>query len=223
MKAVWNGFAITLFVLVLVAWGGPEKQPGTLPAARESTTLANAVQPVELEATQPSGQAGINITQAQYDEALAKWRAAAISEYEIVVEYQAFSFYAGTFTLLVEGGEVVEVISFERGGRGAGTPLPNPADLKFLTIETAFARVGEALATKPWDINGSESKIPLDYMVEFDPALGYPSLLQVTALPNPISNLQISDADSSTRVLSVKKAGSVVIPGMPRTGAHSCP
>jgi hypothetical protein len=103
-----------------------------------------------------------------------------------------------------------------------GTPLPNPGDLKFLTIETLFTRIGEALATKPWDINGSESQIPLDYKVEFDPALGYPSLLQVAALPNPISNLQISDADSSIRVLSVKKAGSIV-PGMPRTGGHECP
>jgi hypothetical protein len=223
MKALWNGFAITLFVMVLVAWGGPAKQPGTLPAARESAILASAVQPAEIEVTQPGRQAGINITQAQYDEALAKWRAAAISEYEMVVEYQAFSFYAGTFTLRVKGGEVVEVISFERGGRSTGTPLPNPTDLKFLTVETAFARVGEALATKPWDTNGSESKIPLDYKVEFDPALGYPSLLQVTALPNPISGAQIADADSTIRVLSVKKAGSVVIPGMPRTGGHSCP
>ncbi len=223
MKALRNGFAISLLVLVLVACGGPANQPGTLPIAQEPTPLVSTVQPTETEAMQPGRQAGINITQAQYDEALAKWRAAGVSEYEMMAEYQAFSLYAGTLTLQVKGGEVVEVISFERGGRAAGTPIPNPADLNFLTIEALFERIGEALATKPWDIGGSEFGIPFDYQVEFDPTLGYPSLLQVTALPNPISGAQVADADSTTRVLSVKKVDAAVVPGMPRTGASSCP
>jgi hypothetical protein len=223
MKALRNVFAITLLVLVLAACGGPANQPGTLPVAQEPTPPASAAQPTETEAAQPDQQAGINITQAQYDEALAKWRAAGVSEYEMVAEYQAFALYAGTLTLRVKGGEVVEVISFERGGRATGTPIPNPGDLNFLTVEALFERIGEALATRPWDIGGSESGIPFDYQVEFDPTLGYPSLLQVVALPNPISGAQIADADSTVRVLSVKKLGEVVVPGMPRTGASSCP
>jgi hypothetical protein len=174
------------------------------------------------ETTPPAQQAGINITQAQYDEALAKWRAAGVGEYEMVVEYQAFSLYAGTLTLRVKGGEVVEVVNFERSGRAAGTPIPDLAQLNFLTVEALFEKVGSALAAKPWEVS-SESDIPLDYQVEFDPTLGYPTLVQITALPNPISGAQVADVDTTTRVLGVKNVGSSDVPGMPRSGAASYP
>jgi hypothetical protein len=180
----------------------------------------SAAQPTEI--TPPAQQAGINITQAQYDEALARWRAAGVGEYEMVAEYLAFSLYAGTLTLRVKGGEVVEIINFERGGRAVGTPLPDPKELKFLTVEALFERIGEALASKPWEVS-SESDIPLDYRIEFDPTLGYPTMLQITALPNPISGAQVADVDTTTRVLSVKKLGSSDVPGMPRVGAGPQP
>jgi uncharacterized protein DUF6174 len=220
MKTLRNIFAAVLPALILVACGPAATQPSAPAVTQESRPPASAAQPTEV--TPPVQQAGVNITQAQYDEALAKWRAAGAGEYEMVAEYQAFSLYAGTLTLRVKGGEVVEVINFERGGRAAGTPIPDLTQLNFLTVEALFEKIGEALATKPWEVS-SESDVPLDYKVEFDPTLGFPTLLQITALPNPISGAQVADVDTTTRVLSVKKQGSSDVPGMPRSGAEPQP
>ncbi|HEX9988912.1 MAG TPA: DUF6174 domain-containing protein [Chloroflexia bacterium] len=220
MKTLRNVLAAILPVLVLAACGPAATQPSAPAVIQEPSPSVSVAQPTET--TPPAQQAGINITQAQYDEALAKWRAAGVGEYEMVVEYQAFSLYAGTLTLRVKGGEVVEVVNFERSGRAAGTPIPDLAQLNFLTVEALFEKVGSALAAKPWEVS-SESDIPLDYQVEFDPTLGYPTLVQITALPNPISGAQVADVDTTTRVLGVKNVGSSDVPGMPRSGAASYP
>ncbi|HYO48593.1 MAG TPA: DUF6174 domain-containing protein [Chloroflexia bacterium] len=220
MKTLRNIFAAVLPVLILAACGPAATQPSAPAVTQEPSPSVSVAQPTEIP--QPAQQAGINITQAQYDEALAKWRASGVGEYEMVAEYQAFSLYAGTLTLRVKGGEVVEVINFERGGRAAGTPIPDLTQLKFLTVEALFEKIGEALAMRPWEVS-SESDVPLDYKVEFDPTLGFPTLLQITALPNPISGAQVADVDTTTRVLSVKKLGSSDTPGMPRSGAEPQP
>ena len=220
MKTVRKILAAILPVLLLAACGPAATQPNPPAVTQEPSPSASVAQPTET--TPPAQQAGINITQAQYNEALAKWRAAGVGEYEMVAEHQAFSLYAGTLTLRVKGGEVVEIVNFERGGRAAGTPIPDLTQLKFLTVEALFEKIGEALASKPWDVS-SASDIPLDYKVEFDPTLGYPTLVQITALPNPISGAQVADVDTTTRVLSVKKLGSSDTPGMPRSGAEPQP
>lgn len=220
MKTLRNFLAAVLPMLLLAACGPAATQPSAPAVTQEPSPSVSVAQPTEIP--QPAQQAGINITQAQYDEALAKWRAAGVGEYEMVAEYQAFSLYAGTLTLRVEGGEVVEVINFERGGRAAGTPIPDLTQLNFLTVEALFEKVGEALASTPWEVS-SESDIPLDYQVEFDSTLGYPTLVQITALPNPISGAQVADVDTTTRVLSVKKLGPSDAPGMPRSGAEPQP
>ncbi len=159
-----------------------------------------------------------NFTRADYEAALAKWRAQDAAEYRIDVTYQAFSLWGGPWRLTVArdaGREfVTKVERLDNADRGNVTA----EDLQLLTIGGIFEKIDEALRKVE---NPSPDETPYDYNVSFHPTLGYP----VSFTAKPQSNL-IADADYAYSVQSViiLQTGTYtpppggVVPGMPSTG-----
>ena len=185
------------------------------PRVHVSEALTKGRLAVQQQPTEP----GINISRQEYEQALAKWSARGGTEYVMVVEFMAFSPYSGLWQIHVSG-EQVRTVSFTRASGEQVDPVPQALDFqKEWTVERQFAAIGRALDEEPWDVGSSESEIPFDYRVSFDDNLGYPTLLQVTAAPNPNSGSQIADADYSIKSSGLKVLPSgVPIPGMPTTG-----
>lgn len=159
----------------------------------------------------------INITRAQWADALAKWRSQGIEDYEAVVNLGVFSSTDGRYTLRVRGDDI-QAIKFLQYGHHPVTPVPGSTEsLRPLTIESQFRAIEHALDTRPWNVGESKDDFPFAYYVEFDPILGYPRKLNVNALPNPNTGRMIEDAFYSieTESLKVLKRN---LPGMPRTG-----
>lgn len=147
----------------------------------------------------PPPAPGINVTRQEYDAALAKWQAAGIEEYEIVVSYsQVYSNRSGTWTLRVKGGDI-EVINRLRDGVPT-TPEPDMSGdmLKFLTVDAMFARIMGVLGDpNQGKITIGDNSYETEYKVTFDSTLGYPQLFAVYPI-------YITDNDSYTRVQSLK-------------------
>jgi hypothetical protein len=159
-----------------------------------------------------------NFTRADYEAALAKWRAQNAAEYRIDVTFEAFSLYRGPWRLTVaQVGGKESVTGFERPD-GSERPIITAQDLERMTVGGLFAQIEEALQ-KVEHPNADET--PFDYNVSFHPTLGYP----VSFTAKPQSNL-IADADYAYSVQSVTilQTGTYtpppggVIPGMPSTG-----
>jgi hypothetical protein len=140
----------------------------------------------------------INITRQEYESALAKWQAAGIQKYEMVVRYsRVYSDISGTWTLRVSG-ENVEVVNRLRDGVPT-TPKPHETAnaLKFLIVGSMFSQIKEILddpAQASISIGGQRFEVA--YHVEFDDSLGCPKSLVI----NP---LNITDNDSLTVVESL--------------------
>src|SRR5439155_23235467 len=88
---------------------------------------------------------GINVGKPQLDQALAKWRSQGIEVYEMEVQHNSLSPWAGMWTLRVsDRGGTVEIVSYAgrvpSGGSGVpSTPALPPDTVKFLTVEQEFA------------------------------------------------------------------------------------
>lgn len=140
---------------------------------------------------------GINITQADYDAALAKWKALNVQEYNIVVDYSAFALTAGTWDLNVTHS-AIKPNSFQRGG----TPTPPPAvdnqALFLLTVDGLFNEVSRALQSQQ-----SDETYLFRYEIQFDPDKGYPTHFSARNVPNPTTGNQVADADFSIIVKSL--------------------
>lgn len=183
------------------AWG---KKSNNQPAAANAVTM-------QAETPVASSRPVLNITREEYEGALAKWKAQGAQEYRIVIDYLAFSLYRGTWTLQVKGGDV-QVISFSQGNQPvAAPPTPEKEFFELLTVEGQFATINRALNGQPGNLGELDSGPQASYIVEFDPALGYP-----TQLTLDYGNM-IADAGYSTTTRSVT-IGNAGVPGMPSTG-----
>lgn len=155
--------------------------------AAAALRLPSSVVPVNLDWAKPR----INITRSQYEEALVKWKAQKVEEYDITVEIMGG--FGGTHTLHVSDyGNKVEQLA----------PVVRPAsvltadDIEYLkrdTVEGMFAEIDAALAGS----NVADDSY-LAYKVSFDPDLGYPQ--QVSRQPVP----QVLDGDHKVTVTDLK-------------------
>lgn len=180
---------------------------------------ANQLHAVTAQAT-PMVQASIaNFTRADYEAALARWRAQDIAEYQIEVTYNAFSPFGGPWRLNValDGGREF-VTSFERLGEGGKGSGQTAQQLEWLTIGNIFDQIDRALNNIE---NPNPDNLAYDYSVSFHPTLGYP--VSFSAKPR---EMNVSDADFAFSVQSVTvlqtgtyvPSGGGVVPGMPSTG-----
>jgi hypothetical protein len=140
-------------------------------------------------------EAGTGVGRDQYNTALAKWRSQSIQEYVMVIEYVSLAPFAGTWTLKVSG-EAIEVISYSRDGAVPATPPAGVVGdaLKFLTVEDRFALI----ETRLTDAEVSNLDKRVNYVVEYDEALGYPSLLDIIE-----ADPKLQDQQNKTSVKSL--------------------
>ena len=140
---------------------------------------------------------GVNVTQADYDAALARWKALNVQEYNMEVEYIAFSLYAGTWDLRVTSSDI-EPTAYERGGTPTTLPTTNGQDLRLLTVDGLFNNVARALQDQ------SQQDYQFRYETRFDPEKGYPTFFSARSVPNPnTGGGQIADADYTVTVKSL--------------------
>jgi uncharacterized ubiquitin-like protein YukD len=151
--------------------------------------------PVDLsQAFQEAFQPRINITRSEYEQALAKWKAQKVEEYEITVDITAFG--AGTSTLRVSdyGNKVEQLAPIVRPTLGL-TAKDIEASIKWDTIEGMFDEIDAALAASNVDWN-----FHAKYQVSFDPALGYPQHMARRVL-----NMSHGDRDVTVTSLKIIK------------------
>ena len=221
------GFLALLASLLLLAACGtaPAGQTPTEPTPGPTETTMSVPQEPTPSGGSPTPvlQPYANITRAQYEEAIAKWRTAGVQRYRIRLNYGAFSLFGGSWTLTVNssaGRPVVEEYAAEQGGRNAGA-TPTPEDLHNFTVEGLFERVGEIITNAPPEgpttvpVPTPGGDIPFYYLVTFDPTLGYPTVIEQH--PNTGPEPVIADADIVYRVESLEVL-EPVLPGMPTTG-----
>lgn len=171
---------------------------------------------VVAQATPGAPMSVANFTRADYEAALAKWRAQNAGLYRIDVTYNAFSLVRGPWRLTVGRDDAREfIVAFERPD-GSDTGGVQAETLEWLTVANIFAQMDEALKRVE---NPTVGEIGFEYTASFHPTLGYPT--SFTAVPR--SNI-VADADFSFEVQSVTvlQTGVYVpgsgVPGMPRTG-----
>jgi hypothetical protein len=127
-----------------------------------------------------SAQGKVNITRSDYDQALIEWRSQGIEEYQIEVVYTqkgcglAEPIICGTWTLKVRGDEI-EIIGYKWiNDQITRDPSVMPEDLRFLTVDGLFVEVNRLLRDGPFTYSRD---IFLDYDVQFDPQMGYPTAI----------------------------------------------
>jgi hypothetical protein len=179
---------------------------------------ANQLHAITAQATPAAIPASVaNFTRADYEAALAKWRAQNASEYRVDVTYEAFTLWRGPWrlTVAVDNGKET-VTKFQRPDNSDPGNI-TAQDLERLTVGGLFTQIEEALRRVE---NPSADETPYDYNVSFHPTLGYP----VSFTAKPKDNL-IADADYAYSVQSVTilQTGTYVpptgvVPGMPSTG-----
>ncbi|MGI8588648.1 MAG: hypothetical protein ACR2M0_13325 [Chloroflexia bacterium] len=215
------------------ALGAPTATPAALtvptPLGTSPTATPSSAQPSATPEAQFTPIELTNITQAEYEQALAKWRARGVSEYEITLIDATRLDIGGKLRLRikVENGEP-RVVSYTDLNQGRSQVIPLDtlsADkrdyLPELSVERMFRLLGK-LFTGEWANSYAYSA---HYEVGFDPALGYPTYVHSWIVEK---GYRIYDAGIGFEVLSVHILKSNV-PGMPKTGnpdpipqPHSC-
>jgi outer membrane lipoprotein-sorting protein len=150
MKSWLMAFA-TLTVLLTSGCGGSS---GSAPAASASPT------PTDAPASASSARAPVSFASQDYAEALAKWQAAGVSDYEFAYKEGGDGYKFANYPYLqvtIENGQVVRVMD--------GDQALNPEDYAHLTVEGLFGRIAQVYAQVP--------QVAADY----DPLLGYPESL----------------------------------------------
>jgi hypothetical protein len=145
----------------------------------------------------------INISRNEYEQALAKWKAQKIEEYEITTDTMALA--GGARTLHVsDHGNKIEQLYPKLLSASASTP----EDFEYLkkdTVEGMFAQVNHMLSESN-AFNAVASYFTRDfymaYQVTFDMDLGYPQA--VSGWPITKTDYYISDAGWATRVTNLK-------------------
>lgn len=140
---------------------------------------------------------GTSYTQADYDAAYAKWQALNVQEYNINLDYSAFSLLRGSWVINVANGKATAT-SFNVGG--TPTTLPD-SDLFILTVEGLFNTAARGLAQAQ---NPNDANYVYYYNITFDPDKGYPTSVDVRNVPNPINGSVVADTDYTVKVNSLE-------------------
>jgi hypothetical protein len=145
--------------------------------AAAAVRLPSSVVPLNLAGATPvpTIPPRINISRSEYEQALAKWKAQKVEEYEITVHVRAFAGGAWTLRVRDYGNKVEQVAPVVRPTLGL-TAEDIEDIIKVDTVEAMFAQIGEVFAdidssgtpsrTESWDVYMDQ--------VRFDPVLGYP-------------------------------------------------
>jgi hypothetical protein len=162
----------------------------------------------------------INITEEEYETALAKWRARGVEEYEITIVDATRMGGGGRFSLhiRVENGEPILVSYTDLNGeQPQSIPLDtlDADDLAFLrerSVEGSFALIGGVFRQTFSDTGN----VIHEYKIKFDKELGYPSGVHSRLLSRE-GGLMPTECCIHYDVISVKILKSDT-PGMPRSG-----
>ena len=122
----------------------------------------------------------INTTEAEYTQALAKWRARNVSEYEMTLHSGADDI---TLRVNVGGTDVPQVLQHLHGGSPVSDEVPaGSALLRRMTVDLLFQYAGQAVVASqpsqsgdPAHTSNGEYDFFRDYTVRFDQSRGYPT------------------------------------------------
>jgi hypothetical protein len=145
----------------------------------------------------------INITRQQYEEALAKWQAADVEEYEITVAH--FGMFSSINKLRVtDHGTKVTVLEDSMSAWG-GTPPPITKSEDPDSVEGMFAYVEGIIENNTEShVNAAMEKdhYYIAHEVELDPDLGYPVRISYFAVTAPFTS--VFDANGSQIVAELR-------------------
>jgi Family of unknown function (DUF6174) len=133
-------------------------------------------------------QGRIHITAANLQAARTKWQSQNIKEYEMVLDVEpsgsggSMCLGCGTYTLHINDNQAT-IISYMTATVSAFYHYPdyNYPMNKGATIGSLFDQVDSILTSGPFRCTGSPEPILFDHTVEFDPELGYPSMIDTNA------------------------------------------
>jgi hypothetical protein len=162
----------------------------------------------------------INITEEEYENALARWRARGIEEYEITLIDATRMGGGGRLSLhiRVENGEPILVSYTDLNGeqpRAISLDTLDAGDLAFLrerSVEGSFSLIGGVFSET---YSGSGNVIS-EYRIAFDKELGYASRVHSRLLLRE-GGIMPTECCIHYDVISVKVLKSNT-PGMPRAG-----
>lgn len=110
--------------------------------------------------------------QRELRSAEARWAEHGLTDYSFVYRHDCFCADGGRRArITVRAGLVTDVTSADAGG-----PLAAQAPSDWPTVDTLFARL-DALV-------GDKSREDWEFDAQYDPALGYPTTIRLTAPPN---------------------------------------
>ncbi|HEX9988830.1 MAG TPA: hypothetical protein VGE45_10195 [Chloroflexia bacterium] len=121
----------------------------------------------------------INITRTQYEEALAKWRSHRVEKYQITLEY-LMGRTVGDITLEVSD-QGKNLYRLQESNSDGPDPMPGAValdDYEWATVDGLFNHVEDTLRGGPFqsgDISNDQFAFFYDYVIAFDPDVGYPS------------------------------------------------
>jgi len=133
-------------------------------------------------------QGAINITAADLQAARAKWKAHNVAEYEMVLDVEphgsggSMCLGCGTYTLHIKDNQAT-ITSYITTTVSAFYHYPDydlPMD-KGATVDRLFDEVDSILTSGPFRCASSSEQLLFDYTVEFDPELGYPTMIKTDA------------------------------------------
>jgi hypothetical protein len=150
----------------------------------------------------------INITQGEYEQALARWKAQKIEEYKITTDTRAF--LGGTLTVHVSAfGNKVEELAPD----GSSFDMRTPDAVEYLkkdTVEGLFATIDAILKDNDVFKTGAMTTFGnfyMAYQVSFDPRLGYPSHIVGRPITDPGAFVADADWDETVTSLEIIKQG----------------
>jgi hypothetical protein len=177
-------------------------------------------QPGDSFSSQSESALDINITEAEYENALSRWRARGIEEYEITLADSTRMAGGGKLRLRVrvENGEPILVSYADLNGeQPKAVPLDvlDAKELAFLrerSVEGMFGLIGEVFRGTYSDTGN----VVNEYKIEFDKELGYPSRVHSRILLRE-GGITVTECCIYYDVIGVKILKSHT-PGMPRSG-----
>ena len=176
-------------------------QPTALPT---SPTPVVVVTPTPQASPTSEPDTGINITQKDYDDAIARWRAADVREYEIVANHMfVYAEMSGDWKLRVRDGRIIEIWRgdvrlYLDNESGLLNPEANPSNLAFLTVESQFETIRKILedpASRGLVLGGERYEV--EYQIKFNGTLGYPERYAIYPLT-------ITDNERLTQIKSLR-------------------
>lgn len=214
-------FRKLMVIILLAGFFLEESSSSTIQPVQTSSPSAQAqvqVSTALLSATTVAST--INITQQDYVNALARWQAQGVSEYEITLIDSSRMDIGGKMKLRIaldRGNPRLVEYTMLSQTRPQLVPLSTlSADeldhLRGLSVEAMFGVIGELFNGNPPGL----TRPNFDYDIAFDPELGYPTHVY-SRLFNPQNGVFISECCISYEVLDLNVLQRSV-PGMPRTG-----